>query len=54
MLDQSGTITGTGTWSGDTYNTNKLFSDPTGTAQARMTESLRVITEDEFLNATPK
>ena len=54
LLDQSGTITGTGTWAGDTYSTNKLFSDPTGTPRARMTERLQTITEEDFVASTPK
>jgi hypothetical protein len=54
MLDQSGTLTGTGEWTGDTYSTNKLFLDSSGTAKARMTETLKLITEADFLAAIPK
>lgn len=54
MLDHSGTITGTGIWAGDTYSTNKLFSDPTGTPRARMTETLKIITKKDFLHSIPK
>ena len=54
ILDQSGTITGTGVWAEDTYTTNKLFSDPTGTPRARMTETLTIITKEDFLASIPK
>ncbi|MEE2779364.1 MAG: hypothetical protein VYE15_02495 [Myxococcota bacterium] len=54
MSDQSGTLTGTGAWEGDTYNTVKVFSDPTGTPQAKMTEALTIITEEAFNAAAPK
>ena len=54
MLDHSGAITGTGIWAGDTYSTNKLFSDPTGTPRARMTETLKIITQEDFLASIPK
>ena len=54
MVDHSGTITGTGAWSGDTYSTNKLFADPSGTPRARMTETLQTITKEEFLASIPK
>jgi hypothetical protein len=54
MLDHSGTITGTGTWAGDTYSTNKLFSDPTGTPRARMTETLKIVAKEDFLASIPK
>ena len=54
MTDKSGTIRGTGAWDGDTYRTSKVFSDPTGTPRAKMSESLTLITEAEFLALTPK
>ena len=54
MADGSGTLTGTGVWEGDTYKTNKMFSDPTGTPSAKITETLTIITEEEFLAAIPK
>ena len=54
MLDHSGTLTGTGTWAGGTYSTKKLFSDPTGTPRARMTETLQTVTKEVFLLSIPK
>ena len=54
LSDQSGTITGTGDWEGDTYRTTKVFSDPTGVQRAKMSETLTLITEAEFDAARAK
>ena len=54
MTDNSGRLTGTGTWSEETYSTDKLFSDPSGAPQAKIVESLTLISEAEFLAARPE
>ena len=54
MLDHSGTITGPATWADNTSSTNKLFSDPTGTPRARMTETPKTVAEEDFLASIPK
>ncbi|MGB0590637.1 MAG: hypothetical protein ACPGU1_13245 [Myxococcota bacterium] len=48
MTDGSGTLTGTGAWSGHTYRTDKIFSDPTGTPRARINETLTMVTKKAF------
>mgnify|MGYP007063409567 CR=1 FL=1 len=48
MTDGSGTLTGTAEWEADVLKTDKLFSDGTQTARARIRESLKVITQAEF------
>ena len=54
MSDNSGKISGKGVWSGDTYTTTKVFSDPSGAARAKMTETLQVVSETDFAAALPK
>jgi len=52
--DYPGTLTGTGTWEADTYITDKEFADPEGVVQARTTEELTLITEEEYSAALPE
>jgi hypothetical protein len=48
MTDGSGSLHGTGSWNGNTYSTNKMFSDPTGTPRARIRETLTLVTKGAF------
>ncbi len=49
-----GTITGSGVWEADTYITDKVFTNSSGTVEARTTEVLTLIGEDEYSTALPK
>ena len=49
-----GTLKGTGTWSGDTYTTQKVLYDPTNTPSTKMKETLTLISEEEYQDALPK
>jgi len=49
-----GTMTGSGVWEADTYITDKLFANPAGTVEARTTEVLTIIGEDEYSAALPE
>ena len=46
--DYPGTLTGTGTWESDTYSTDKAFSNPNGVVEARTTEVLIIISEEDY------
>ncbi len=48
MTDGSGAIAGTGLWKDGVYETDKVFSDPTKTPQARIKESLKLISKNAF------
>ena len=48
LSNGKGEITGSGSWDGPVYRSNKLFSDPDGIPRARMRDELRLITTTEF------
>ena len=53
MLDGSGSLSGTGVWEGQTYKTDKLFSDASENPKAKIVEILNTISEEDYLASVP-